>query len=198
MYTWNDGTYLAHHGIKGQKWGLRRFQNEDGSLTPAGRERYSADQYRGFVKAVGTYNKMKYESGQQRLRNLKKYGDKYDDEMNEIEKNSHKYTKEEYDKRVNKAADDYDMQIRKEWKKDGIRQDLAKKALEQKYGFSMDEAQKALNNHPYRAFLAMQGSKTVDKILNAGLNKERHPFDERPSDNNVWTEKPSKSRGGNI
>ena len=31
---------LWHHGIKGQRWGLRRFQNEDGTLTPAGRERY--------------------------------------------------------------------------------------------------------------------------------------------------------------
>lgn len=31
---------LYHHGIKGQKWGVRRFQNENGSLTPAGKERY--------------------------------------------------------------------------------------------------------------------------------------------------------------
>ena len=31
---------LAHHGIKGQKWYVRRFQNEDGSLTPAGKKRY--------------------------------------------------------------------------------------------------------------------------------------------------------------
>lgn len=31
---------LYHHGIKGQKWGVRRFQNEDGSLTPAGKKRY--------------------------------------------------------------------------------------------------------------------------------------------------------------
>lgn len=33
--------FLAHHGIKGQKWGIRRFQNEDGTLTKAGIERYA-------------------------------------------------------------------------------------------------------------------------------------------------------------
>lgn len=31
--------YLVHHGIKGQKWGIRRYQNEDGSLTVAGKKR---------------------------------------------------------------------------------------------------------------------------------------------------------------
>lgn len=31
---------LYHHGVKGQKWGLRQYQNPDGSLTPAGREHY--------------------------------------------------------------------------------------------------------------------------------------------------------------
>ena len=32
--------YLVHHGIKGQKWGVRRYQNEDGTLTEAGKARY--------------------------------------------------------------------------------------------------------------------------------------------------------------
>lgn len=32
-------TYLAHHGILGMKWGVRRYQNEDGTLTDAGKIR---------------------------------------------------------------------------------------------------------------------------------------------------------------
>lgn len=31
---------LLHSGVKGMKWGIRRFQNKDGSLTPAGKKRY--------------------------------------------------------------------------------------------------------------------------------------------------------------
>lgn len=34
---------LYHHGIKGQKWGIRRYQNPDGSLTAAGKARYGSN-----------------------------------------------------------------------------------------------------------------------------------------------------------
>ena len=34
---------VYHSGIKGMKWGIRRYQNKDGSLTPAGRKRYASE-----------------------------------------------------------------------------------------------------------------------------------------------------------
>lgn len=37
---------LRHAGVKGMKWGIRRYQNKDGSLTPAGKKRYSEDSFR--------------------------------------------------------------------------------------------------------------------------------------------------------
>lgn len=44
---------LRHAGVKGMKWGVRRYQNKDGSLTPAGRIRYGADKaVDGVKKAV--------------------------------------------------------------------------------------------------------------------------------------------------
>lgn len=43
-------TYLAHHGIKGQKWGIRRYQNADGSLTAEGRKRKGLGEPRRSLK----------------------------------------------------------------------------------------------------------------------------------------------------
>ena len=36
-------SHVCHYGVKGQKWGVRRYQNEDGSLTPAGEKRASSE-----------------------------------------------------------------------------------------------------------------------------------------------------------
>lgn len=39
MWRYVNTEELYHHGVRGQKWGIRRYQNKDGSLTPAGRRR---------------------------------------------------------------------------------------------------------------------------------------------------------------
>ena len=50
---------LAHHGIKGQKWGVRRYQDQNGTLTSEGKERYRTNQ--GTKEIIGnsdTYSKL--------------------------------------------------------------------------------------------------------------------------------------------
>ena len=92
-----EDNYLAHFGIKGQKWGIRRYQNEDGTLTPEGKRRYyeqyknEADLYEKQVKRFDT-----------QLKDLKKNGYKAksyfdDDELGDA-------IVKEYGK---KAADEY-------------------------------------------------------------------------------------------
>lgn len=72
----NNSDELRHHGIKGQKWGVRRYQNKDGSLTPAGKKRASKE-----------YKKAAYEVGSKLTKNgTRMYVDAYNkaaDYMNE-------------------------------------------------------------------------------------------------------------------
>lgn len=50
--------YLSHHGILGQKWGVRRYQNEDGSLTAAGRRRMLRQEYGDRKKTINDLHKL--------------------------------------------------------------------------------------------------------------------------------------------
>lgn len=55
---------LAHHGVKGMRWGVRRYQNYDGSYTQRGLERYrKADQAHEAAKQKAKETKQAYKSG---------------------------------------------------------------------------------------------------------------------------------------
>lgn len=68
---------LYHHGIKGQRWGIRRFQNKDGSLTPAGKRRYDEpNEGRKFVRKTSESVTVDGQTFKVYGRNNKQYADK--------------------------------------------------------------------------------------------------------------------------
>lgn len=79
---------LYHHGILGQRWGVRRYQNKDGTLTNAGKSRYGRGkdirkdrehikqkEYERLLKTDKEFNKAYNEA----MRIMNKYGLDYDD-----------------------------------------------------------------------------------------------------------------------
>lgn len=55
MNIYYEPAYLQHHGVKGMKWGRRRYQNKDGSLTPAGKAREEKKQAKYTKKLTKKY-----------------------------------------------------------------------------------------------------------------------------------------------
>lgn len=87
--------YLIHYGILGQKWGVRRYQYEDGTLTPEGRERY-------YSKEIASGTKLINARGDKRNSQLKK-------DYNSFVKNGMKklYSNPDFKKSMTEYMDGY-------------------------------------------------------------------------------------------
>jgi len=88
---------LYHHGIKGMHWGIRRFQNKDGSLTAEGIKRYRTD-----LNFKYKYDKYKAKQDAKAAEKAKQKEIKRVDKL--MKKNSRKLTAEELEERINRLA----------------------------------------------------------------------------------------------
>lgn len=70
--TFMSGSELLHYGTKGMRWGIRRYQNPDGSLTPAGRKRLEKADYKWAKKKT---DKITAQAKKASQKELDRYGD---------------------------------------------------------------------------------------------------------------------------
>ena len=158
MYDYDATEELYHHGIKGQKWGIRRYQNPDGSLTEAGRKKYGAGR---TDKGSYIYNR--------------KHGKAYNKLQNRVDKINKEAAK------VHKKADAYDkldnlnsqqIQARNSYRRAGEVLDTAaileKKAMNKtlkELGMSKKEIEFCKTGREYTKYL--EGSKSTRILVGA-------------------------------
>ena len=96
---------LYHHGILGQKWGIRRFQNPDGSLTPAGVKRQARLEAKASKKEAKAKKKAAEESRQKSITESHRtdYRNMTDDELRRVV--NRKQMEQQYQSMVEKEFD---------------------------------------------------------------------------------------------
>lgn len=119
----NDNDYLSHHGILGQKWGVRRYQNRDGTLTAEGRKRagLKPENKREKRKAEAAKKKAEKKAAKDLSdkENLKNYLRKH---PKQLYKHSTELTREEADEIIKnvefdrKLKDIHDSEVQRTWK----------------------------------------------------------------------------------
>lgn len=117
-YSYNE---LYHHGVKGQKWGVRRYRNPDGSLTDEGRRHI----YQDKIQKRNSYNKSKEKFKQTKKEyRLNKREIKRNKELSRYEKKKlindqkskvieSKMKKKQASKNLDRAIDKYNSEVTK-------------------------------------------------------------------------------------
>lgn len=107
LHSDSDLTQLFHHGIKGQKWGVRRFQNEDGSLTEEGKKRYNQDESKKPEEEGKAYSDLSEKEKDAFIDKLKKENernkviDTYNERISKQDKAIADATEQDYNNSIN-------------------------------------------------------------------------------------------------
>ena len=146
--------YLSHHGIKGMKWGIRRYQTESGSLTAEGRKRYGLDGH----KMEGTLkDRLKaYKTQARQINRLREA-----DYKNDIEQIKNQYKGKEKRKQIREYNEYYNTGMK-------FAQKEFKRLASQKYGH--DAVKKADKQATAAAIGTLAGMAIGAAAIQVGAN----------------------------
>ena len=159
---------LQHHGIQGMKWGVRRYQNKDGTLTPAGQKRYAkeleklAAEEKVLKARQRTANKMaKLDAKRKELDDKKRELDELEGkskEVNEAARNARRAEKAEAKEAKKEAKEHRKNKDVKKMSDEELNARIERLKLEQKYAELTKEKEDPKSE-------TSKGKKIVEEIL---------------------------------
>lgn len=165
-YNYSYSDVLVHHGIKGQKWGVRRYQNENGSLTNAGKKRYSSFATKRYARKA-----QKYETKAEKALSEHK--------SNSIDRASkYKWKAKEYSQRA-KRSQEFDDNYANELAKRGPVRNAVNSALVGPLAYSAYVQQRAAGISKGRAIVntllagSLASAKVRSDYINQDVKKDR-------------------------
>ena len=174
--------YLIHHGTKGMKWGVRKYQNEDGSLTPAGKQRYGHS-LKGTIYrlSAGAHEKIYSKIGTKTMRGMSKRTAEYArKKAAEADAAAAARKEAEFKERANRAAG-----------KDGEKRSITKKQI-----LIGAAAVAAIAGGAYLGYKLYD--KRVPKYVNVGKTIVEKSGDAYAKDLSKWFPQPDPSHPNKI
>lgn len=186
MWCYNYNDSLCHFGILGQKWGVRRYQNPDGTLTPEGRERYLGND---FDKQIGAVTQATYNVYNRTV-------DRANRDLSRINKDFNKRYGKDYDfGKDDRANLEYTRSIRDMWQKtyrDVLAEDLGtdpstvngQKWLDEMFGYKsnldtdIENLEKKIKNEDKkkRSAISTADNKSSDNTRTAASVKSKEKY----------------------